>query len=55
MKTKEEFESFVADLTELEMQDLLDSCAAILETNRWGQLKKSFEDSEGRVLITIAK
>lgn len=46
MKTKEEFESLVADLTELEMSDLLDSCVAIMEANRWNQLKKTFVDKE---------
>lgn len=39
MKTREEFESFVADLTELEMADLLESCSNVIDRNKWGNLR----------------
>lgn len=39
MKTKEEFEVICANLTELEMADLLEVCSAIIDRNEWGNLR----------------
>lgn len=39
MKTKEEFETLVVGLTELEMADLLEVCSAVIDRNKWGNLR----------------
>lgn len=40
MKSKAFFELLVADLTELEMADLLESCIGVIERERWKELRK---------------
>lgn len=40
MKSKEFFQLFVADLTELEMADLLESCIGVIEREHWKELRK---------------
>lgn len=47
MKTKEEFEKLVNDLTELEMADLLESCEQVMNRNKWNKLRDTiFIDSD---------
>lgn len=40
MKSKAFFELLVADLTELEMTDLLESCIGVIEREHWKELHK---------------
>lgn len=40
MKSKEFFELLVADLTELEMTDLLESCNELIDRNKWTKLRE---------------
>lgn len=40
MKSKEFFEMFIADLTELEMTDLLESCNELIDRNKWAKLRE---------------
>lgn len=42
IKTKEDFEKLVADLSELEMSDLLDVCTAVVERNKWSGLQYEY-------------
>jgi len=49
MKSKEFFELFVADLTELEMADLLESCIGMVERNQWKELRKQALVDSGRI------
>lgn len=47
MKTKAFFELLVADLTELEMTDLLECCGDVIYRNKWNELKNEmFADSD---------
>lgn len=47
MKRKEEFESLVENLTELEMADLLESCEQVINRNKWNKLRDAiFTDSD---------
>lgn len=58
MKTKEEFESFVADLTELEMADLLEVCNQLIERNKWSEMRDEIitdNDKVGDLEATIAE
>lgn len=46
MKTKEEFESFVSGLTELEMSDLLQACNQKIIRDQMGALVDIFRDED---------